>query len=215
MGSGPMRATAASEALFEEFCVSEDNTCCVGVLEAGGLPTQSAINRMLDQVGDVDQLSIAVAPTASQAGNIQVVARSVETAMHKLHELNFPVATVISGTGVAPLPPVAKNDLAGIGRTNDAILYGSVVNLWVDCDDEQIQKIGANTPSCSSTSHGRLFLELFKEANHDFYALDKALFSPAVVVFHNLRSGNTFQYGKLMPDLLQKSFGMQNTRDGG
>ncbi|MCP4786523.1 MAG: methenyltetrahydromethanopterin cyclohydrolase [Fuerstiella sp.] len=214
MGSGPMRATAAGEALFKEFRVTEDKTSCVGVLEAGSLPTQSAIDQMLGQVGNVDQLSIAVAPTASQAGNIQVVARSVETAMHKLHELGFPVATVISGTGLAPLPPVAKNDLAGIGRTNDAILYGSTVNLWVDCDDEQIQSVGADTPSCSSDSHGRLFLELFKEANHDFYALDKALFSPGIVVFHNLRSGNTFQYGKLMPDLLRTSFGMHNTHDG-
>ena len=212
MGSGPMRATSIREPLFDEFSVCENRTYCVGVLEAGGLPTESAIDQMLDQVGDVEHLSIAVAPTASQAGNVQVVARSVETAMHKLHELSFPVATVISGTGVAPLPPVAKSDLAGIGRTNDAILYGSVVNLWVDCDDKQIQDVGANTPSCSSTSHGRLFLELFKEANHDFYALDKALFSPAVVVFHNLRSGNTFRYGKRMPDLLRKSFGMQDIR---
>jgi methenyltetrahydromethanopterin cyclohydrolase len=210
MGSGPMRATAASETLFEEFPVREDRKCCVGVLESGSLPTQSATDRMLEQVGDVAQLSIAVAPTASQAGNVQVVARSVETAMHKLHELKFPVATVISGTGAAPLPPVAKNDLAGIGRTNDAILYGSVVNLWADCEDQQIQDVGAETPSCSSTSHGRPFLELFKEANHDFYALDKALFSPAVVVFHNVRTGNTFQYGKLLPELLRQSFGMLN-----
>jgi methenyltetrahydromethanopterin cyclohydrolase len=210
MGSGPMRATAASETLFEEFAVNEETTYCVGVLESGSLPTQSAIEQMLTQVGSVDRLSVAVAPTASQAGNVQVVARSVETAMHKLHELKFPVSTVISGTGAAPLPPVAKNDLAGIGRTNDAILYGSVVNLWVDCEDQQIQNVGAETPSCSSTSHGRSFLELFKEANHNFYALDKDLFSPAVVVFHNLRSGKTFQYGKLMPDLLRQSFGMLN-----
>ena len=210
MGSGPMRATAASETLFEEFSVNADTTYCVGILEAGSLPTQSAIDQMLAHVGSVDQLSIAVAPTASQAGNVQVVARSVETAMHKLHELKFPVATVISGTGAAPLPPVARNDLAGIGRTNDAILYGSVVNLWVDCEDQQIQDVGAETPSCSSTSHGRPFLELFKEANHDFYALDKALFSPAIVVFHNVCTGNTFQYGKLLPELLRQSFGMRN-----
>lgn len=208
MGSGPMRATAARESLYEEFSVNEGRTSCVGVLEAGSLPTQSAIDRILAQVGHVNNLSIAVAPTASQAGNVQVVARSVETAMHKLHELKFPVSTVISGTGVAPLPPVAQNDLAGIGRTNDAILYGSVVNLWVDCEDQQIQDIGADTPSCSSTSHGRSFLDLFKEANHDFYALDKALFSPAMVVFHSLQTGNTFRYGKLMPDLLRNSFGM-------
>lgn len=208
MGSGPMRAIAASEELFKEFPTSEHRTACIGVLEAGSLPTASAVQAIRQGVGEVESLSIAVAPTASQAGNMQVVARSVETAMHKLHELHFPVEAIVSGCGSAPLPPVAKNDLHGIGRTNDAILYGAVVNLWVDCEDSLIETIGPNTPSNSSDAHGQLFLDLFKAANHDFYALDKALFSPAVVVFHNLSTGNSFRYGSLVPELLRHSFGM-------
>ena len=208
MGSGPMRATAAAEKLFEEFQTSETSTSCVGVLESAALPTESALDAIRKGVGQVDSLTIAVAPTASQAGNIQVVARGVETAMHKLHELHFPVEVVVSGCGSAPLPPVAKNDLHGIGRTNDSILYGAVVNLWVDCEDELIQELGPKTPSNSSDAHGRQFLDLFKEANHDFYALDKALFSPAVVVFHNLTTGNSFRYGIQLPELLTTSFGM-------
>ncbi|MEZ6130337.1 MAG: methenyltetrahydromethanopterin cyclohydrolase [Planctomycetaceae bacterium] len=208
MGSGPMRATAASEDLFVEFPVSEHKEVCVGVLEAGSLPGTSAIAAIRRGVGDVKQLAIAVAPTASLAGNLQVVARSVETALHKLHELHFPVDAIVSGCGTAPLPPVARNDLAGIGRTNDSILYGATVNLWVDCDDDLLADIGPRTPSASSLSHGRPFLELFQEANHDFYALDKALFSPAVLIFHNLKSGRSFRFGKLMPELLHVSFGM-------
>lgn len=208
MGSGPMRAIAASEDLYKEFPSLEQRTACIGVLEAGSLPTTSALRAIKKGVGDVESLSIAVAPTASQAGNMQVVARSVETAMHKLHELHFPVDSIVSGCGSAPLPPVAKNDLHAIGRTNDAILYGAVVNLWVDCDDAVIEKIGPNTPSSSSEAHGQLFIELFKAANHDFYALDKALFSPAVVVFHNLTSGNSFRFGSVVPELLRTSFGM-------
>lgn len=210
MGSGPMRATACSEQLFAEFPTTENRTSCIGILESGTLPTTSTLEAIREGVGKVDSLTIAVAPTASQAGNIQVVARSVETAMHKLHELHFPVDAVISGCGSAPLPPVSKNDLHGIGRTNDAILYGAVVNLWVDCDDALIREIGPQTPSNSSEAHGRQFLELFKEANHDFYALDKALFSPAVIVFHNLTTGNSFQFGTLAPEVLFESFGMSS-----
>ncbi|MCA9059606.1 MAG: methenyltetrahydromethanopterin cyclohydrolase, partial [Planctomycetaceae bacterium] len=45
-------------------------------------------------------------------------------------------------------------------------------------------------------------------ANHDFYALDTALFSPAVVIFHNLTSGRTFQFGHKLPSLLRESFGL-------
>ena len=72
------------------------------------------------------------------AGNLQVVARSVETCLHKLHELKFDLGQVVSGFGSAPLPPVAKDEIAAIGRTNDAILYGGRVVLWVNADDEQL-----------------------------------------------------------------------------
>ena len=133
MGSGPARAVVASEDLFTEFSVEEKSDTSVVILESGELPDESAVKLMKEAVGEGCRLIIAVAPTASQAGNVQVVARSVETAMHKLHELKFPVDCVLSGTGAAPLPPVARNDLEGIGRTNDSILYGCTVNLWVDC----------------------------------------------------------------------------------
>ncbi|MFN9720329.1 MAG: methenyltetrahydromethanopterin cyclohydrolase, partial [Planctomycetota bacterium] len=155
------------------------------------------------------RLTLAVAPTASQAGTIQVVARSVETALHKLHELRFPLQSVASATGVAPLPPVAKNDLHGIGRTNDSILYGATVNLWVRCEDALIEELGPKVPSCSSSAHGQTFLSLFKAANYDFYAMDPALFSPALVVFHNLNSGRSWSFGQLHPEILRNSFGLE------
>lgn len=208
MGSGPMRALAAQESLFEEFPATDLCQSAVGVLEAGLLPTATAVEVIKQGLSGTEELFLAVAPTASQAGNVQVVARSVETALHKLHELKFPLESVVSGSGTAPLPPVAKNDLEGIGRTNDSILYGSTVNLWVTCEDSVIEEFGPQTPSASSGSHGQPFLKLFREANHDFYALDKALFSPAVVIFHNLTSGRSFRFGTQVPELLHESFGI-------
>lgn len=208
MGSGPMRALARKEELIQEFPECEDGKVAVGVLESGSLPNEAAIQSIRKQLPDRCALTLAVAPTASQAGTIQVVARSVETALHKLHELKFPLNSITSATGVAPLPPVAKNDLNGIGRTNDAILYGATVNLWVRCEDDLIRQIGPSVPSCSSSSHGQTFLTLFKAANHDFYAMDPALFSPAVVVFHNLKSGRSFTFGQLFPEILTDSFGI-------
>ena len=208
MGSGPMRAVARKEDIFSHLPETEDGRLAVGVLESGSLPSPSAIDLIRKSLPEECRLTLAVAPTASQAGNVQVVARSIETALHKLHELHFPLEQIVSGTGIAPLPPVAKNDLHGIGRTNDSILYGATVNLWVRCGDDAITSIGANVPSSASSSHGQTFLSLFKAANHDFYAMDAGLFSPAVVVFHNLKSGNSFRYGTLLPELLRDSFGM-------
>lgn len=208
MGSGPMRAVARKEEIFAEFPETENGLVAAGVLEASGLPTRDAVKTIQKTLPDDCRLTLAVAPTASQAGTIQVVARSVETALHKLHELKFPLEALVSGTGVAPLPPVAKNDLHGIGRTNDSILYGATVNLWVRCDDDLIADTGPQVPSNSSSAHGQTFLSLFKAANHDFYAMDAALFSPAVVVFHNLKTGRSFTFGETMPALLRESFGM-------
>jgi len=208
MGSGPMRSLVRKEEIFKHLPESEDGRAAIAVLEAGAMPSQSAIDLIQKSLPEKCRLTLAVAPTASQAGNIQVVARSVETALHKLHELHFPLKNIVSGTGRAPLPPVAKNDLNGIGRTNDSILYGATVNLWVRCSDDAIKSVGEKVPSNSSASHGQTFLSLFKAANHDFYAMDAALFSPAVVVFHNLTTGHSFRYGMLMPELLRESFGM-------
>src|SRR5258707_175506 len=56
-----------------------------------------------------------VAPPASIAGSLQVGARSAETALHKLHELGFALGRLVWAQGIAPLPPVAKDDLAAIG----------------------------------------------------------------------------------------------------
>jgi methenyltetrahydromethanopterin cyclohydrolase len=208
MGSGPIRALIRKEDLFRHFPNSEDGRVAVGILEAGSLPTPAALAAIRKALPEDCQLTLAVAPTASQAGTLQVVARSVETALHKLHELKFPLESIVSGTGVAPLPPVAKNDLQAIGRTNDSILYGATVNLWVRCDDAEVQETGPRVPSCSSSAHGQTFLALFKAANHDFYAMDAALFSPAVVVFHNLTTGRTFSFGQRMPEILRESFGV-------
>ena len=208
MGSGPMRAVARKEEIFLHLPKTEDGQRAVGVLESGSLPSQSAIDLIRASLPAECRLTLAVARTASQAGNIQVVARSIETALHKLHELQFPCEDIVSGTGTAPLPPVAKNDLHGIGRTNDSILYGATVNLWVRCSDDEIEAVGAKVPSNASSSHGQTFLSLFKAANHDFYAMDAALFSPAVVVFHNLQTGRSFRYGTLLPELLRDSFGL-------
>lgn len=189
MGSGPMRLAACREPMLREFGFEPTPVAhAVGVLEAGKLPSESVVAELVEKCGG-GELTLLVAPTASQAGNIQILARSVETAMHKLHEVGFDPHQVISGFGSAPLPPVAADDLTGIGRTNDAILYGARVTLWVDCDDDQIREIGPQVPSNSSAAHGRAFLDLFKEANGDFYAIDKHLFSPAMITFSSLQIG--------------------------
>lgn len=209
MGSGPMRAAAAREPLFEDLKYRESASACVGVLESGKLPTDEVCCDAAAKCGiDPSKLTLLVAPTRSIAGTLQVVARSVETALHKLHELKFDLHRVVSGWGAAPLPPPAKDDLAAIGRTNDAILYGGHAVLYVRGDDESLQTIGAQTPSSASKDYGRPFAEVFASYDHDFYKIDPHLFSPAVVTFVNIETGNSFRFGKFDNDVLARSFGI-------
>jgi methenyltetrahydromethanopterin cyclohydrolase len=208
MGSGPMRARYGKEELFNDVPGRELSPVAVGVLETRKLPTEEVIAHLSDKLGlPADKLTLLAAPTASLAGTVQVVARSLETALHKLHELKFDLGQVVSGFGTAPLPPPAKDDLAAIGRTNDAILYGARVHLWVRCDDDRLAAVGPQVPASASRDHGVPFAELFARYNHDFYKIDPHLFAPAEVVFHNLTSGRTFAFGHAAPDVLRRSFG--------
>jgi methenyltetrahydromethanopterin cyclohydrolase len=209
MGSGPMRALSAREEVFKKLGYRETAAAAVGVLEGRKLPTAAVFQFIAEKTGVPPQdTTLLVAPTASPAGNFQVVARVVETALHKLFELGFDVNRIRSAVGTAPLSPVAHDDLTGIGRTNDAILYGGRVTLWVRGDDESLAEMGPKVPSMSAACYGEPFLKIFEKAGHDFYKIDPHLFSPAEIVFQNLDTGRVHVFGKVAPELLKVSFGI-------
>jgi len=207
MGSGPMRAAAGKEAVFERIGCTETTDAVVGVLESRQVPPPDVLEMIARECGvQPAAVTLLLAPTASQAGTVQIVARSIETALHKLLELGFDLARVESGWGAAPLPPVARDDLAAIGRTNDAILYGGEVTLWVRGDDASLEAISPRVPSSASPDHGRPFREIFERYDRDFYRVDPHLFSPAKVTLANLDTGNWFHFGETMPEVLEQSF---------
>lgn len=206
MGSGPMRAAAAVEELFGEIGLTEQPDQVIGILETDKKPTAEVYEYLAEKTGlSPRDITLLVAPTTSLAGTMQVVARSVETALHKLHELKFDLHQVVSGWGSAPLPPPGKDTIKAIGRSNDAILYAGQVTLWVDAEDAQLTQFGPKLPSSASKDFGQPFAELFKQYDYDFYKVDKLLFSPAVIRFVNLRSGKSFQFGHFAPEIYARS----------
>jgi methenyltetrahydromethanopterin cyclohydrolase len=207
MGSGPMRAAYGKEELFESIPGREQSPVAVGVLETRKSPDDAVIDFLCERLGlPASALTLLAAPASSLAGNLQVVARALETALHKLYELKFDLNQVVSGCGCAPLPPVATGDLEAIGRTNDAILYGGRVLLWVRAEDDQLAEVGPKVPSSASPDHGAPFAAIFQRYGQDFYKIDPMLFSPAVITFQNLQSGRTHTFGRAAPDVLQRSF---------
>jgi len=207
MGSGPMRAAWGKEDLFDDIGHREKPSCAVGVLESGKLPDGQVVDELARCCRvSPDRLTLLVARTASMVGGVQIVARSVETALHKLHELGFDLTRILAGFGSAPLPPAAKDDLAGIGRTNDAMLYGANCTLYVRGDDDSIRSVAQTLPSCASKDYGQPFAEIFKRYDHNFYKIDPMLFSPARVALQNIETGKTHAVGRINHDVLAESF---------
>lgn len=206
MGSGPARALARTEKLFAHLPPLEPETVAVLALEGRQPPPPVVVEQVAGRCGvDPAGLTLLVAPTACVVGSVQVAARVVETALHKLHELDFDVTRVRHAWGTAPLAPVAADDLAAMGRTNDCILYGGRVVLTVDAGDEDLARLAGALPSVTSRDYGRPFLETFRAYDFDFYRVDPLLFSPAEVWLTSVVSGRTFHGGRLNPAVLQQS----------
>ncbi len=208
LGSGPGRAAACREDLFAELSYRDlTETVCL-VLEVDKKPPIEVADRIARDCGVApDHVTLILTPTRSLAGTLQVVARVLEVALHKAHALGFPLHHVVDGAGAAPLPPPAAEFLTAMGRTNDAILFGGRVQLFVDCDDHEAERLATNLPSSVSKDYGRPFARVFKDAEYDFYRIDPHLFAPAVVAVTALKSGKTFHAGAIDEKLLELSFG--------
>ena len=208
MCSGPARLKRGREELLQQYELTTSAPEAVGIFESQQLPDENDLQEFAEQCScQLSDVTVCVAKTSSLPGSMQVVARSVETAMHKLFELEFDLKKVQRAVGLAPLPPTGTDDYKSMGWTNDAILYGGDVVLWIE-DEEDIKELVAKLPSSSSSDFGRPFVEIFEECDRDFYKVDRLLFSPARVTVINTSSGQTITAGKLRPDLLQSSFGL-------
>lgn len=208
MGSGPGRAIIHQGSLYETLGYEDYSETAIICLESEKLPTKEIVLYLLGEFGcDPQNLYILVAPTASQAGSVQIAARALETGLSKLMELGYNLKRIDSGWGTCPIPPVAADQHNALGRSNDAILYGSTVFYNLKDDDDTIASLVKQVPSSSSRDYGRLFVDIYKEYG-SFYDMDPLIFSPAEVWLCNLNNGRSFHAGALRWDLLRASFGI-------
>ena len=207
MGSGPLRAHARVETeLFAKLGYAEEAPHGVLMLESRKPPTDEVVEWVAKKARlSPPQLTFVVAPTASLAGGVQIVARILEVGLHKMDTLGFDVRKIVSGTGTAPMPPVSKDDLRGIGRTNDCILYGGQAHYTVQAGDEELAELAPKVPASASRDYGTPFYEVFQRYNGNFYQVDPLLFSPAMISLTSATTGRTFTAGKLNPKVLKKS----------
>jgi len=208
IGSGPGRALALKpKEIYEKIGYKDDFDKAVVVLETEKQPPESLISRLAKDCKVLpENLTIILTPTTSLAGATQVSGRIVETGIHKLSKVGLNPNVILYAWGCAPISPVHPKFVQAMARTNDAILYGGITYYVVDYEnEEELKRIVENAPSNASEDYGKPFIEIFKEANYDFYKIDPNLFAPAVVIVNNVKSGKLFKTGEINVDTLTKS----------
>ena len=128
-----------------------------------------------------------------------------------LEAIKFDVTKVKHAAGIAPIAPIDPDGLKAMGKTNDAVLFGGRTYYYVESDEkDDIADVAAKLPSSAADGYGKPFFDVFKEAEFDFYKIDKGMFAPAEVVINDLTTGKIYKEGYVNVDLLKKSFGVDN-----
>jgi methenyltetrahydromethanopterin cyclohydrolase len=208
MGSGPARALARVEPLFAALDHRDEADAALLVLEAAKPPPPAVVAKVAAETGlPADRLTFIYAPTQSLAGTVQIVCRVLEVALHKANDLGFPLGDIVEGMGAAPIPAPHPDFLVAMGRTNDAIIYGGLVQLFVTGPADAAKDLAEKLPSRASRDHGEPFAKVFERFEGDFYRIDPALFSPAEVMVTALETGETFRAGGRDAAMLGQSLG--------
>lgn len=208
MGSGPARALARVEPLFGTLSYRDEAKSALLVLETAEPPPPAVVEKVAKATGLApDRLTFIYAPTQSIAGTVQIAARVLEVALHKANDLKFPLDDIVDGIGIAPIPAPHPDFLTAMGRTNDTIIYGGRVQLFVRGKADAARELAKALPSRASRDFGQPFAEIFKRFKGDFYAIDPHLFSPAEILVTALDSGDTFREGGYDLAMLERSLG--------
>ncbi len=207
LGSGPARALAQKEAVLKDIDYRDESDVATLVIESGRPPPPEVVEKVAHDCGvKPSDLTVIYAPTQSLAGGAQVVARVLEVALHRAHQLKFPLRCIVDGMGAAPLSPPHPDFVTAMGRTNDAIIYGGRAQLYVTGPSAAAKDLAEALPSRGSRDFGAPFAEIFKRFKGDFYAIDPMLFSPAEVIVTAIESGESFHAGAVHHALLDASF---------
>lgn len=203
MGSGPARALARAEPIFDDLPHREEATRAVLVVEGDAPPGDAAA--VVARACGLGRPALILfhAPTGSLAGTVQIAARVVECAVQKARHLRFPLPDLHEAVGTAPVAPPHPDTPTAMGRANEAIIYGGSVQLFVGGSRDQARSLAQSLPSRAAPEWGRTFAEVFEAAGGDFARIDPGLFAPAEIAVTALETGETFRSGGIEPARLR------------
>jgi len=212
IGSGPARALAANAKDSKDHCFDHSTYRDSGApavlgIQMTKLPDATLAADCARRCGvKPGELYLLVHPSASVVGAVQVSARIIEQTINKMMRVGFDLSRIVSARGYCAVSPLSYDELEAMGRINDCLLYGGASFFEVRCEDAEIESVIGKIVTESSRDYGRLFKDLFIEADKDFYKMDLDIHSPAQVQIYNVKTGHVFTAGAIRKDLLKKSF---------
>ncbi len=170
-GSG---AHAKKETVLKDISYRDEADVATLVIESGRPPPPEVVDKVTGDCGvKPSALTVIYAPTQSLAGATQVVARVLEVALHKAHELKFPLERIVDGMGAAPLGPPHPDFVTVMGRTNDAIIYGGRAQLYVTGPADDAKRLAEALPG------GRASLDFGAPFAGEFSSASRAISTPS------------------------------------
>lgn len=153
-----------------------------------------------------ENLYILASRHACMVSTIQVPARGIEVAMHRLDLAGFDLRTIRHAWTCAPIPPLVDDELTAMGTINDALYYGGEVGLYVEGTDELLADLAPRVVTAVSPLARRPFAVLYRDAGFDFHAIPKDAHTPAILHLTNINTGHTFSAGHFDFEVLERSF---------
>lgn len=210
IGSGPARAIAHvdSDWYFEMTDYREEHHEAVLCLQDVEFPTDEVALEVANACNvKPEDTYLLISDSSCIVASIQVSGRVLEQVTHKMLEKDFHANQVVMMRGTAPIAPIVKDEMKSMGRINDALIYGSDVEVWVDSTDEEIERVIKQlTGKWSSPRYGDLFEDVFEDAGRDFFFVDHDVHSVGRIHMHNVNTGKSFVAGEIHYEALEKSF---------
>jgi len=210
IGSGPARAIAhvASDWYFAMTDYKDTYDHAVLCIQDARFPDDEIAMSIADACHvKPENTYLLFAPSTCIVGSMQVSARMLEQTCHKMFEKKFDVSQIVLMRGSAPIAPVVKDETKTFGRINDALIYGSEIEVWVDSDDISIAKvIHQLAGKTSSPNYGELFEDVFVNADKNFFKVDHDVHSVGKIQIHNINSGRAYCAGEINYKALEQSF---------
>ena len=203
LGSGPARALVGRETEFERVGYYDSAEFATLAIESTTLPDEAVAEQVAEMAEvDAEGVFLPTFATGSTAGSVTTAARAAELAVFRLLEIGYEPTDVLHASGSAPLAPPTRDETEAMGRTNDALAYGGEVHLQVARDDDRFGEI----VSTASEEYGTPFVDVFEDADWDFYDVPESVFAPAQVTV-DVVDGPVYTVGETDEELLAESFG--------